>query len=76
MSFKITSPGAEEMAQWLRALVALPEGPGSIPSTHAAAPICLITPVTRGSDTLTQIYILPNTSAHKIKISYIFLGNR
>jgi hypothetical protein len=29
--------GAGEMAQQLRALAALPEGPGSIPSTHKAA---------------------------------------
>jgi len=31
--------GAREMAQWLRALTALPEDPGSIPSAHMA-PIC------------------------------------
>ena len=33
--------GAEEMAQQLRALTALPEDPGSIPSTHMAAHNCL-----------------------------------
>jgi hypothetical protein len=29
--------GAGEMAQWLRALVVLPEDPGSVPSTHCEA---------------------------------------
>ncbi|CAO2608825.1 hypothetical protein LEMLEM_LOCUS13963 [Lemmus lemmus] len=33
--------GLEEMAQRLRALTALPEDPGSIPSTHMAAHNCL-----------------------------------
>ena len=33
--------GAGEMAQRLRALTALPEDPGSIPSTHMAAHNCL-----------------------------------
>lgn len=33
--------GAEEPAQWLRTLVALPEDQGLIPSTHVAAPNCL-----------------------------------
>ena len=33
--------GAGEMAQWLRALDALPEDPGSIPSTHMAVHNCL-----------------------------------
>ena len=28
---------AGEMAQWLRALAALPEDPGSVPSTHMTA---------------------------------------
>jgi hypothetical protein len=32
---------AGEMAQWLRALAALPEDPGSIPSTHMTAHTCL-----------------------------------
>ena len=32
---------AGEMAQWLRALTALPEDPGSILSTHMAAHNCL-----------------------------------
>ena len=30
-----------EMAQWLRALVVLPEDPGSIPSTHMLIHNCL-----------------------------------
>jgi hypothetical protein len=30
-----------EMAQWLRALTALSEDPGSMPSTHMAAHSCL-----------------------------------
>lgn len=29
--------GAEEMAHWLRTLAALPEDPGSIPSTYIVA---------------------------------------
>ena len=33
--------GAGQMAQWLRALPALPEDLGSIPSTHVAAHNCL-----------------------------------
>jgi hypothetical protein len=33
--------GAEEMAQQLRALAALPEDLGSIPSTHMVAHNCL-----------------------------------
>jgi hypothetical protein len=32
---------AREMAQWLRALAALPEDPGSMPSNHMAAPNCI-----------------------------------
>ena len=32
-----TFRGAREMAQWLGAWTALPEDPGSIPSTHVAA---------------------------------------
>jgi hypothetical protein len=31
-----------EMAQWLRALTALPENQGSIPSTHMAIHNCLV----------------------------------
>ena len=34
---KIDTSGAGEMAQWLRALSALAEDPGSIPSTHMVA---------------------------------------
>jgi hypothetical protein len=33
--------GAEEMAQWLRQLTALPEDLGSMPSIHVAAHNCL-----------------------------------
>jgi hypothetical protein len=33
--------GAREMAQWLKALDALPEDLGEIPSTHMAAHSCL-----------------------------------
>jgi hypothetical protein len=38
---QIPKQGAGEMAQWLRAPAALPEDPGSIPSTHKAAYNCL-----------------------------------
>jgi len=38
---KCTKKQAGEMAQQLRALVALPEDQGSIPSTHRAAHNCL-----------------------------------
>jgi hypothetical protein len=41
------------MAQWSRALSALPEDPGSIPSTHKLS----ITPVPGDPTTLTQTYI-------------------
>lgn len=34
---KIGQSGTGEMTQWLRALAALPEDPGLIPSTHVAA---------------------------------------
>ena len=40
------------MAQQLRALTALPENPGSIPSTHMAAHNC-----SRGLDILIQTYM-------------------
>ncbi|KAK7798640.1 hypothetical protein U0070_002731 [Myodes glareolus] len=40
-SLKKKIPGAGEMAQRLRALTALPEDPGLIPSTHMAAHNCL-----------------------------------
>ena len=33
--------GAGEVAQWLRALAALPEDQGSIPNTHMAVHNCL-----------------------------------
>jgi hypothetical protein len=33
--------GIEEMAQWLRVKAALPENPGSTPSTDMAAHSCL-----------------------------------
>ena len=33
--------GAGELAQWLRALAALPEDPGSISSTHMVGHTCL-----------------------------------
>ena len=36
-TMKNTQMGAGEMAQWLRALAALPEVPRSIPSTHMVA---------------------------------------
>ena len=38
---KTTDEGAGEMTQWLRALIALVEDPGSIPITHMAAHNCL-----------------------------------
>jgi hypothetical protein len=39
--FKNLGMGAGEEAQWLRALAAFPEDPGSIPSAHMAAHNCL-----------------------------------
>jgi hypothetical protein len=36
-SLKENNVGAGEMAQWLRALTALPEDPSSIPSNHMVA---------------------------------------
>jgi hypothetical protein len=39
---KQTKQGAREMAQWLRALSALPEVLSSIPSTHMAAHNCRV----------------------------------
>jgi len=46
--FKITLGSAGEMAQWLRALAALPKDWGSIPSTHMAVSV---SPILGGSDT-------------------------
>ena len=46
---------AGEMAQWLRALAAVPEDPGSIFSNHMAVPVhksC-----SKTSDTLTDTYM-------------------
>jgi hypothetical protein len=43
-----------EIALWLRALVALPEDLGSIPSTHMAAHEFVCNSSCRGSDTLAQ----------------------
>jgi hypothetical protein len=44
LSNKIVNLGAREMAQWLKALAALPEAPSSIPSTHMAVHNLLLTP--------------------------------
>ena len=41
MKLKESKPRAGEMAQGLRALAALPEDPGSIPSNHMPAHICM-----------------------------------
>jgi len=49
------------MAQWLRALNALPEDPGSIPSTHMVA--LTVTPTPSHRHMCRQ-----NTNGHKIKI--------
>lgn len=53
---KMNKVGAGEVAQWLRALAALPEVPGLIPSTHngncVSTPVC--NPSFRGFNTLTQ----------------------
>jgi hypothetical protein len=38
---KTIKQGAGEMSQWLRVLAALPEDPGSIPSTHMIAHNCV-----------------------------------
>jgi hypothetical protein len=52
-----------EVAQWLRALVVIPEDAGSILSTHMAAHNCLYD--SWGSDTLTHKY--KNSFVHEIK---------
>ena len=46
-------PQAGEVAQWLAVMTALPEDPGSIPSTHRAAHSCPQSSPT-GYDALTQ----------------------
>ena len=57
------------MAQWLRALAALPEDPGSIPSTYMTAHNCLNS-CSKGSNTFIQINI-QNTNIHKnISLKY------
>jgi hypothetical protein len=63
------------MAQWLRALAALPEDPGSISSTHMAAHnICNSCP--RESDSITHAGKTPMyiTSEEK-KICYVLDKN-
>ena len=55
--------GSGEVAQWLRGLTALPEDPGSIPSTHMDTHNCLIPVSSRGSDTLTQTHGQAQTNA-------------
>ena len=45
-----------QMAQQLKALTALPEDAGSIPSTHTVVHSCLQLQF-RGPDTLTQTYM-------------------
>ena len=62
--------GTREMAQWLRAVAALPEDPGSIPRTHTAAH----NSSSRGSvNPHIDIYVGKTPNAHKIKISKSFL---
>lgn len=56
------------MAQYLRALAALPEDPGSVPSTHMAAH-AVGNPSSETSNTLTQTYTQTGTNAHKIKLN-------
>ena len=64
--------GAEEMAQWLRALLAaLPEDLGSIPSTYTMAHTCLLLQF-QGFWHPNRHTWRQNTSEHKIKINYIF----
>jgi hypothetical protein len=64
LKIKVVNAGAGEMDQWLKALAALPEDLGSIPSTHVAAynsSFGNLTPSCR--HTCRQ-----NMSAHEIKI--------
>jgi hypothetical protein len=56
---------AGEMAQLLRALAALPEAPGSIPSMHKAAYNCL--EFQRICHLLTDLHASKNIYAHKNK---------
>ena len=56
------------MAQWLRALTALPEDLGSTPSIHMAAHNCLQLELL-SSTIFTQIHMKANTNVHKIKIN-------
>jgi hypothetical protein len=72
MAVKIKAAGAREMAQWLRALTALLEDLGSIPSTHPHGR-------SKPSEYPLLGYLTPshrhtcrqNSSACKIKISKI-----
>jgi hypothetical protein len=60
------SLGAKEMTQWLRALVALAENPGLIPSTHMAAhSICNSSP--KESDTFWPSQVLRPCGKHPCK---------
>ena len=50
---------AGKMAQWLRALTALPKGLCSVPSTHMASHICLM------PSSGVQMYMQTSTHIHK-----------
>ena len=65
----ITSAG--EMAQRLRALAALPEGQGSIPSNPIVAHDC--NPSFRGFNTSHRHTCMQNMNAHKIKMNKLFI---
>ena len=58
------------MAQWLRALVALPEDWGSIPSTHRAAHNFLSFQF-QGTQQLHTDICSHNMHAHEMKISHL-----
>ena len=59
-----------KMAQWLRALAALPKALSSIPSTHMAGHSCLLTPIP-GDLTPSHTHTSrQNTNEHKLKINH------
>jgi hypothetical protein len=64
--------GAAEMAQQLRALAALAEDPGSIPSTHNGSSHLSLTPVPTDLTPSHWHISRQNTNVHKIKVNKSF----
>lgn len=68
LNFKVLKvlPGAGEMAEWLRALVALPQFMGSILSSHSAVHSCLVlSDIHAGKTAMHRNYIIKMKSTFR-----------